>query len=343
MKALVLEHYKQFVYTDVPEPTVGADDVLIRVQACGICGSDIHGMDGSTGRRIPPIIMGHEAAGVITQVGSAVTDWKPGDRVTFDSTIYCGKCYFCRRGDINCCDNRRVVGVSCDDYRQHGAFAEYVAVPQHIVYRLPDQLSFARASLVEPLAIAFHAVDITPLTLNDSVVVVGTGMVGLLVIQALRAAGCGQILAVDIDQSRLDLACQLGADRGLRSDAPDIAQQILALTHNRGADLAFDVVGIAPTVNLAINSARKGGTVTLVGNLAPKIEFPLQAVVTRGLTLYGSLASRGDYPAALEMIERGKINVDPLISATAPLADGAMWFDRLYKREPGLLKVVLTP
>jgi L-iditol 2-dehydrogenase len=343
VKALVLEQYKQFVYTDVPEPIMGTEDVLIQVKACGICGSDIHGMDGSTGRRIPPIIMGHEAAGVIIQVGLAVTDWKPGDRVTFDSTIYCGKCYFCRRGDINCCDNRRVVGVSCAEYRQHGAFAEYVAVPQHIVYRLPDQLSFERASLVEPVSIAFHAVDITPITLNDSVVVVGTGMVGLLVIQALRAAGCGQILAVDIDQSRLDLACQLGADQGLRSDAPDITQQILGLTHNRGADLSFDVVGIAPTVNLAINSARKGGMVTLVGNLAPKIEFPLQAVVTRGLTLYGSLASRGDYPAALDMIERGKINVDPLISATAPLADGAMWFDRLYKREPGLLKVVLTP
>lgn len=343
MKALVLEQYKQFVYTDVPEPVMGAEDVLIRVKACSICGSDIHGMDGSTGRRIPPIIMGHEAAGVITQVGSAVAEWKPGDRVTFDSTIYCGKCYFCRRGDINCCDNRRVVGVSCDDYRQHGAFAEYVAVPQHIVYRLPDQLSFERASLVEPLAIAFHAVNITPITLNDSAVIVGTGMVGLLVIQALRAAGCGQILAVDIDQSRLDLACQLGADRGLRSDAPDIAQQILRLTNNRGADISFDVVGIAPTVKLAINSARKGGMVTLVGNLAPNIEFPLQAVVTRGLTLFGSLASRGDYPAALEMIERGKINVDPLISATAPLADGAAWFDRLYKREPGLLKVVLTP
>lgn len=287
--------------------------------------------------------MGHEAAGVIEQVGAAVTEWKPGDRVTFDSTIYCGKCFFCRRGDINCCDNRRVVGVSCGEYRQNGAFAEYVAVPQHILYRLPAQLSFERASLVEPLAIAFHAVDITPLTLNDSAVVVGTGMVGLLVIQALRAAGCGQILAVDIDQSRLDLACQLGADRGLRSDAPDIAQQILRLTNNRGADVAFDVVGIAPTVKLAIHSARKGGAVTLVGNLAPNIEFPLQAVVTRGLTLYGSLASRGDYPAALEMIERGKINVDPLISATAPLADGAAWFARLYQREPGLLKVVLNP
>jgi len=343
VKALVLEQYKQFIFTDVPEPTIGAEDVLLRVKACGICGSDIHGMDGSTGRRIPPIIMGHEAAGVIEQVGAAVTEWKPGDRVTFDSTIYCGKCFFCRRGDINCCDNRRVVGVSCGEYRQNGAFAEYVAVPQHILYRLPAQLSFERASLVEPLAIAFHAVDITPLALNDSAVVVGTGMVGLLVIQALRAAGCGQILAVDIDQSRLDLACQLGADRGLRSDAPDIAQQILRLTNNRGADVAFDVVGIAPTVKLAIHSARKGGAVTLVGNLAPHIEFPLQAVVTRGLTLYGSLASRGDYPAALEMIERGKINVDPLISATAPLADGAAWFARLYQREPGLLKVVLNP
>ncbi len=343
MKALVLEQYNQLDYEDVPEPKIGSEDVLIRVAACGICGSDIHGMDGSTGRRIPPIIMGHEAAGVIALSGSAVTGWREGDRVTFDSTIYCGRCDYCRRGDINCCDNRRVVGVSCADYRQHGAFAEYVAVPHHIVYRLPERLSFERAALVEPLSIAVHSVNITPVTLNDSAVVVGTGMVGLLVVQVLRASGCGRIIAVDIDRDRLSLASRLGADQGLPADSPDILQQILRATGARGADLVFDVVGLAETVRLAVLSARKGGIVTLVGNLAQTVELPLQAVVTRGLTLLGSLASRGEYPAALEMIERGAVNVDALISATAPLADGAGWFQRLYNRERGLLKVLLIP
>src|SRR5947209_1500247 len=152
MKALVLKEYKQFEFTDVPVPDIGTEEVLIQVKACGICGSDVHGMDGSTGRRIPPVIMGHEAAGVISKVGPAVTGWQVGDRVTFDSTIYCGKCYFCRRGEINLCDNRRVLGVSCGDYRQHGAFAEYVAVPQHILYRVPDWLPFSKAALVEPVS-----------------------------------------------------------------------------------------------------------------------------------------------------------------------------------------------
>lgn len=343
MKALVLEQYGKLVYIDVPEPTIAAEDVLIRVHACGICGSDIHGMDGSTGRRIPPIIMGHEATGEIIQVGSAVSEWRRGDRVTFDSTIYCGKCFFCWRGDINCCDNRRVIGVSCSDYRQDGAFAEYVAVPQHIIYRLPDRITFERAALVEPLSVALHAVNITQVRLNDSAAVVGAGMIGLLLIQALRAASCGQILAIDIDQSRLDLACRLGADRGLRSDIPDVAQQVLSMTSRRGADLVFDAVGIASTVKLAVQCARKRGVVALIGNIAASIDFPLQFMVTRGLTLLGSLASRGEYPAALQMIERGEINVDPLISAIAPLAKGPAWFDRLYRREPGLLKIVLTP
>ncbi len=343
MKALVLEKYNQFSYRDVPDPDAGPEDVLIRVNACGICGSDIHGMDGTSGRRIPPIIMGHEAAGEIAQVGALVTGWQQGDRVTFDSTIYCGKCFFCRRGDINCCDNRRVVGVSCSEYRRHGAFAEYVAVPQHILYRLPDRLSFVRAALVEPLSIALHSVNITPLSLGDSAIVVGTGMVGLLVVQTLRASGCGLIIAVDVDPDRLDLALASGADQAVRADSGDVVSQILRLTGDRGADVVFDVAGLAPTVKLAVHSARKGGSITLVGNLAPTVELPLQTVVTRGLKLLGSLASRGEYPAALDMLERGAIDVDPLISATAPLHDGATWFDRLYRREPRLLKVVLTP
>ena len=182
MKALVLRAHKQFAYEDVPAPEAGPGEVVVAVKACGICGSDVHGMDGSTGRRRPPLVMGHEAAGVIASVGNGVTGWTAGDRVTFDSTIYCGHCEFCRRGLINLCDNRRVLGVSCEDYRQNGAFAEFVAVPQHILYRLPDGLAFEHAALVEPFAIALHAIRRAPPTLNDAVVVVGAGMIGLALV-----------------------------------------------------------------------------------------------------------------------------------------------------------------
>ena len=343
MKALVLEEYNQFVYRDVPEPVMGSNDVLIQVKAVGICGSDVHGMDGSTGRRIPPVIMGHEAAGVIIDIGGGVRSWQKGDRVTFDSTIYCGTCYFCRRGEINLCNNRRVLGVSCRDYRQNGAFAQYVAVPQHILYRLPDELKFEQAAMVEALSIAFHAAARTSIQLDDSVVVVGAGMIGLFVIQTLRLAGCGSIIAVDLDRARLDLALELGADVGLKSDETDVVVEVLALTEGRGADIAFEVVGISSTLELATRSVRKGGALTLVGNLSSKTDFLLQSVVTRELTLKGSCASQGEYPACLDMIARGSIDVDAFISAVAPLSEGVSWFDRLYKREPGLMKVVLVP
>lgn len=184
MKALVLTAYNLMEIQDWPRPEIAADEVLLRVAACGICGSDIHGMDGSTGRRQPPIVMGHEASGTVVEVGAEVRDWAAGDRVTFDSTIYCGRCWFCRRGEINLCDNRRVLGVSCDDYRRHGAFAEFVAVPQHVLYRVPAEVSFVHAALVEPLSIALHAVARSSVTIGDTAVVVGTGMVGLLVVQA---------------------------------------------------------------------------------------------------------------------------------------------------------------
>ena len=191
MKALVLTEYNKFEYLDVPDPVPADGEVLIEVRACGICGSDVHGMDGATGRRRPPIVMGHEAAGVIARLGRGVEGWKTGERVTFDSTIYCGRCWFCRRGRINLCDNRRVLGVSCEQYRQNGAFAQFVAVPQHILYRLPEGLSFERAAMVEALSIAVHAVERTAIGLNDTAVVVGAGMIGLLVVQVLRSRGCG--------------------------------------------------------------------------------------------------------------------------------------------------------
>ncbi|MFC1739129.1 galactitol-1-phosphate 5-dehydrogenase [Planctomycetota bacterium] len=343
MKALILKEYNNLIYEDVPDPQIGPNEVLIQVKATGICGSDVHGMDGSTGRRVPPIIMGHEASGVIAEVGDNVDKWKKGNRVTFDSTISCGICSFCRAGQINLCDDRRVLGVSCEDYRQNGTFAEYVAVPQHIVYQLPDGLGFEQAALVEPLSVAVHATERTPISLNDTAVVVGSGMVGLLAVQALRVAGCGKIIAVDIEQSRLDIACKLGADVGLNADKCDIREEVMKETGGLGANIAFEVVGVSPTIKTAVAVLRKGGALTLVGNLSPMVELPLQAVVTREITAYGSCISRGEYPACLEMIANGAVNVDALISATVPLAEGAAWFKRLYEKEPGLLKVVLEP
>jgi len=343
MKALMLKDYGDFIYQEVAEPEVHEDEVLIRVRACGICGSDVHGMDGSTGRRRPPIIMGHEASGVIAEVGKKVAGWEKGDRVTFDSTVYCGSCWFCRRGLINLCDDRRVLGVSCEDYRQHGAFAEYIAVPQRILYRLPKVVSFERAAMVEAVSVAVHAVERTPISLGDTAVVVGVGMIGLLVVQALRLAGCGNIIAIDLDEQRLNLAQKLGAGLSLKADGGNVLEEVRHQTRGRGADLAMEVVGTTPSVNSAVACVRKGGTVTLVGNLKPAVELPLQTVVTRQLTLYGSCASSGEYPACLDLMARGAINVEALISATPPLAEGAAWFKRLYDREPGLMKVILLP
>lgn len=343
MKALVLTEYKKFQMLEVPIPRIRTDEVLIRVKAVGICGSDVHGMDGSTGRRIPPIIMGHEASGVIEEVGSEVTKWGIGDRVTFDSTIYRLDDWYTRKGLYNLSDNRMVLGVSCPDFKRDGAFAEFVAVPQHILYRLPNKVSFEYAAMVEPIAVAMHAVSLTEIRLSDTALVGGTGMIALFVIQLLKLAGCGQIITFDLDQDRLDLALKLGATHAFRADQTDIAAEVKKLTNGRGADIGFEVVGITPVVKTLIESVRKGAQITLVGNVSAEINFPLQQVVTRQLKMQGSCAICGEYEPALDLINRGLITIDPLISAVAPLEEGAEWFNRLYNREPGLMKVILKP
>lgn len=343
MKALMLTEYLKLEVTEVPEPKIQPNEVLVRVQACGICGSDIHGYDGSTGRRIPPLIMGHEAAGIVEAVGSAVSRFQAGDRVTFDSMVSCGTCHFCRSGHANLCDRRQVLGVSCGEYRRHGAFAELIAVPEHIVFALPDTMGFEQAALVEAVSVAVHAVARTPVQLGASAVVVGTGMIGSLVVQALKAAGAGQVIAIDLDDNKLRLAKQLGASHTIRADLEDPVAVVKSLTEGRGADLAMEVVGATPTVKTAIESVRKGGSVCLVGNLSPKIELPLQSVVTREISLLGTCGCNGEYPACLELMGQGRIDVRPLISQKVSLEETPDWFERLHRGEPGLMKVIVEP
>jgi L-iditol 2-dehydrogenase len=343
MKALLLSEYCKLDVVDLPRPEIGPTDVLVRVAACGICGSDVHGYDGSTGRRIPPIVMGHEAAGIVETVGADVTRFKPGDRVTFDSTVYCGDCDYCRAGRNNLCDRREVLGVSCDDYRRYGAFAEFVAVPERIMFALPDAVPLEHAALLEAISVAVHAVKITPRAPQDDVVVVGAGMIGLLVIQALREAGVGRILAVDIDDARLEVAKQLGATLTFNAATSDAVRDITRATAGRGAAAALEVVGTTATIDSAVRSIKKGGYVTLVGNLSPKAEIPLQMVVNREITLSGSCASNGEIPECIDMLARGAIDVRPLITAFIKLDDAPQWFERLHAREPGLMKVVVQP
>lgn len=343
MKALVLDEYNKLNYRDFPDPEIQPGDVLIEVKACGICGSDVHGMDGSTGRRKPPLIMGHEAAGVIIETGSNVKSWKTGDRVTFDSTVYPLNDWFTLKGHYNLSDNRQVLGVSPGEYRRHGAFAEKVAVPQHILHRVPDGVSFEEAAMVEPIAVAAHAVNVSKLKPGSSALVVGAGMVGVFVVQLLKLFGAGPVIAIDLDDQKLELARKFGADFTFRSKEKNSAEKILELTKNRGVDFSFEVVGIAETVQTCVENTRKGGTVVLVGNLSPQIQFPLQQVVTREITVQGSCAINGEYELVLDLLAAKKVHPAKLISAVAPLSEGAEWFRRLYQKEPGLNKVILVP
>jgi L-iditol 2-dehydrogenase len=374
MKALVLTAASEFNYdTSFPDPVPAAGEVLVQIKACGICGSDIHGMDGRSGRRQPPIVMGHEAAGEIIALGEGVTDWKLGDRVTFDSTEYCGECDECQSGYVNLCPKRKVLGVSPGEYRRHGCFAEKIVLPERILYLIPQSLAFEKAAFAEPVSIALHAVNLAdgievgeaftePAEVTEktescgnacechgeeapggTAVVVGAGLIGLLVIQALKARGWDRVIAVDLDEKRLELAKKLGASDAFHAKQEGLAAHLREICGGDGADASFEVVGAAAPLDLAIRCVRKGGQVILIGNLQPSTPFPLQEVVTRQLTIKGSCSCAGEYPEAIRRIEDGSIQVEPLLSAVAPLEEGAGWFHRLYDNKEGLLKVVLKP
>jgi L-iditol 2-dehydrogenase len=331
VKALQLVEYGQLELAEVPVPTIKPDEVLIRVKACGICGSDVHGLDGSTGRRLPPIIMGHEAAGEIVETGADVEGWSTGDKVTFESVIFCGECSYCKAGQTNLCESREVFGVSCPEFKRQGAFADYLAVPARNLFKLPEGLSFDQAAMVEPVSVAVHGVARAHIKPGDRVAVIGVGMIGLLVVQVLKAKGAGHVIAVDVNERKMALAASLGADETSKS------------TIGMELDATIECVGLTETVDMAIRSVKKGGNVCLVGNLSSHVTMPLQDIVTRQISVYGSYGSEGDYPECLDLIASGKVNVEPMITGRVSLEETADSFDRLYKQEPGMMKVIVCP
>jgi L-iditol 2-dehydrogenase len=347
MKALLLSAPGTLAVADLDTPAPAAGEVLVRIAACGICGSDVHGYTGGSGRRIPPLVMGHEAAGTVEAVGSGVTDLAVGTRVALDSTVFCGACEYCETSRENLCTHRQVLGVSPGTYRRHGCFAEYVCVPRRIVHGIPDAVDFVSAALLEPLTIALHAVNLGAAGPNTrSAVVVGAGTIGLACVAALRARGVARIAAIDFDAGRLAQARRLGATETFTA-GPDAGREAAAWGRSSddtdGADLVIEAVGATAPVQTAIEAATRGGTVVLVGNVSPRIEMPLQLVVTRQLRLQGSCSAAGCYPEAIRLVAEKKVDLSSFVSRVAPLAEGPELFARLHRQEPGLVKVVLQP
>ena len=344
MKSLLLKEYGHLEIAEMERPEPGPGEVLVRVAACGICGSDVHGYDGSSGRRIPPLVMGHEAAGTVAGVGAGVRGFRDGDRVTFDSTVYCGDCDYCRRGEMNLCDRREVVGVSCGDYRRHGAFAEFVTVPERIVYRLPDAMRFSEAAMLEAISVALHAVHLSGERAGQNGA--GGGRGDDRAADHAGGAGAG-VCARDDCGHRCDAAGPgAEAGRGLwccTLKGAELVDEVRRQTGGHGADVVLEAVGRNETVAASIDAVRKGGTVVLIGNITPEVNLPLQKVVSRQIRLQGSAASCGEYPEAMELVAGGKIRIEPLITAVASLEEGPRWFERLHAGEPNLMKVVLSP
>ena len=343
MKALVYTKPYCLEYSDFPDPVPGDDDVLVRVKACGICGSDVHGYTGKTGRRIPPLIMGHEAAGIVEGFGKNVKDFERGDRVCFDSTVYCNKCEPCKKGWYNRCEKRQVLGVSIPEFKRHGAFAEYVTVPSWIVSKIPDNLSFTHAALLEPASIGTHAANRAPISGDDTVVVIGAGTIGLFILQAAKLRGAKKVIACDINEFRLDIAKKLGGDEVVNPAKADLKETVDRLTNKKGADVSLEAVGYAETFGNAISVTKIGGYVVAVGNLQKTAEINLQELVARELTFTGSYASSGEFRDCIGLVASGKINVEPLISDVLPMEEGPSAFDQLLKSEEDLLKIVLEP
>jgi len=344
MKALLYTGPYKLSIVDIPVPQMGENEVLIKVKACGICGSDIHGYTGKTGRRIPPLIMGHEASGVIERVGPMVKDkLKVGQHVTFDSTLFCNNCSFCRSGMINHCPNRQVFGVSTKSYRRHGAFAEYVTAPWWVVYPIPEELSFEYAAMLEPAAVALHAINRTPIHPEDTVVIIGTGTIGLFTIACAKLKNPHRIIAIDLDSARLKIASKMGADLVLNPKNDDISGTIKKLTDSLGANVVLEAVGIPETVNQAIDITRNDGQITLIGNVTPWVELNLQKIVTREINIRGTCASAGEHRDCIDLFASGKINPAPILSKILPLSEGPKAFKELLEGKSELLKVILKP
>jgi L-iditol 2-dehydrogenase len=337
MKGLVYHGNEVLKWEEVQDVTPDDNEVKIKVKAAGICGSDVHGYQGITGRRIPPMIMGHEFSGVVSDVGKSVKKLTPGDRVTAYPMDFCGTCLSCRHGKMQFCPDKKQFGV----LSVNGAFAEYLCVPEKVCYKLHDNISYSAGSMVEPLAVAFRGVEHAGDIEGKTILVVGSGTIGLMITACAKAKHPAKIIVTDLSDTRLNVAKRMGAEITINPSNSEVKEVIMDNTEGQGVDISFEAVGNTPACVQSLETLKVGGTSIWLGQGKKTVEIGMLDIVTRELNVSGSFTyGLDDFKAAVEMLNNGRIDPEPVISEEVPMGQAAQWFEKL-KRPEELVKVIL--
>ncbi|MFW5986355.1 MAG: zinc-dependent alcohol dehydrogenase [Halanaerobiales bacterium] len=342
MKALVYNAPEEMKLKNVAEPTRGEGEVLIKIKACGICGSDIEGYLGKSGRRTPPMVMGHEFSGRVVEVDKS-SKFSTGDKVTVYPKLYCGECEYCQRGLTNICPQADFLGVLDRD----GAMQEYLSVPEEYVVKAGKDISYTEISMVEPLAVAYRAVNKVAekeIEKANYILVVGAGTIGLLILQLLNLKGTKKLIVSDLSNFRLGKAGDLGASFVINPGESDFRKTLEEITGGDMVDYSFEAVGVSASATQSLNALKIGGTSVWVGNAQKMISVNMQNIVTTELNIKGNyIYDKNDFIESLELIEKGKINMKPLVSGEEELIKGAEMFEKLAANTDGeILKIILT-
>lgn len=340
MKAVVKESrgVGNVVYKDMPEPNPGQGEIKVEVKVAGVCGTEIHIYhDGF--RYTPPIIMGHEFAGIVVDVGSGVKEYKLGDRVTAEAPAHlCGTCDFCRVGNYNLCSNRLGLG-----WGVNGAFAKYVVIEENMTHKIPDNISYKAGALLEPLACVCHGMELTEISADQVVLVAGPGPIGLLWLQAVKAEGATVIMSgTNADKERLEVARQLGADYIVNVQEENLVEFVHKRTNGYGADVVIECSGNENSVNACIDAIKKGGKYTQMGLFGKRIGIDMDKVVVKELHIVGVQSQKWTaWERALKLVAAGKIKLEALISGEYPMSEWKSAFEAFESKKG--LKIIMVP
>jgi L-iditol 2-dehydrogenase len=327
---------------EMPLPTIGEEEVLLRVGAVSVCGSDVHQYHNSQSWPVRvPVVLGHEFCGTIAQVGNRVKGFREGDRVVSETAAtICGECLYCRTGEYNLCPGRSGFGYGTD-----GAMADYVRVPARCLHHIPDSLPLERAALTEPCCVAYNAVVVkSHVRPGDTVVVIGPGPIGLLCVETARLNGAGTLIVIGVthDASRLEAAKELGATNAINVETTDVEGYMHRVSDGLGADLVIDAAGASGALKLALDIVRPGGQITKVGWGPQPLGFSLDPLVQKAVRLQGSFSHTfQNWEKVVAMLASRQINLDPVISQVAALEDWQDCFDGMY--DGRYVKAVLKP
>lgn len=334
MKSLIYKGPKTLEYGEVPKPEIGKDEVLLKIKNIGICGTDLHIYNGGMNTPIP-LVMGHEFSGIIEAVGENVSDLKIGNRVVGEHVVTCKKCKYCLEGKPNLCLNAKVIGLDLP-----GALAEYLAIPKDLVYKIPDNIPFDEAALLEPLTIALYAVRETGNLLDKNVAIIGQGPIGLLLDQVVKNAG-GNVIGIETQESRLNFAKEKGwLDVAINAKTENVTE-VIAQKYPYGVDIVFEVVGAEVTAEMALDIASKEGHVFLLGVFEKLAKLDLMKIVKKELHVHGSWTCAFSFPEAIDLVSKGKVDLKSLITHHYKLEDGAKAFTDSSEYKENRIKTVI--